>query len=254
LGGCGDAQASCAPNECRDGFCTESCRSDSDCSDKSICSAGSCIPKRANGNACQRDAECTSGYCTDGVCCNSRCHGQCEWCHDKDSVGTCTAAYDNPPPGRPACPAGGGENSCTIYTCDPRERSRCTPVEVECGAYACHNGGCKRSCTRPTSSVDCAPDAVCDAGRCVQTQICKPADCSPYACGPTGACVKRCTSSLECAGGHSCTSRGDCVRRAESAPFGCACQHVTAQSVPAAWWLTAVFALSAFRRRRSRSR
>jgi MYXO-CTERM domain-containing protein len=255
LGGCGIGQASCAPNECRDGFCTESCRSDRDCSDNAFCTpAGSCVPKRPNGRDCQRDAECDLGFCTDGVCCSSRCAGQCESCRDEGTVGTCTAAFKEPAPGRPACPT--STDACTTFECKRPLTELCTPVVAECGAYACEAGHCKRSCTERTSSADCARDAICldPPGRCIQTVPCDPAACSPYACDPAGRCVTRCNSSLECAGGYSCTSRGECMRRGDSAPFGCACQLVRPGPDPVAWWLVAVFALSSRRRRRSASR
>jgi MYXO-CTERM domain-containing protein len=257
LGGCGIGQASCAPNECRDGFCTESCRSDRDCSDKAFCTPmGTCVPTRPNGKECQRDAECDLGFCTDGVCCSARCDGQCESCRGKGTEGTCTAVFGDPAPGRPACQTSNDVNSCVSAQCNGDERFECTSVVVECGAYACEAGRCKRSCTERTSSADCARDAVCldPPGRCIQTVPCDPGACSPYACDRAGRCATRCTSSLECAGGHSCNSRGDCVRRAETAPFGCACQLVTPEPGPAAWWLVAVFGLSSRRRRRSASR
>jgi MYXO-CTERM domain-containing protein len=256
LGGCGEGRASCAPNECRDGFCTESCRDDRDCADKAFCTAAkSCVPKRANGIACERDLECLNGYCTDGVCCSSRCHGQCEWCQGDATVGTCTAKRGDAPPGRPPCSPGGATNACAMTECDGNDRGACKAVVTECGAYGCEDGRCRQSCTRRTSSADCAPGATCNSeGRCVEIQSCNLAKCSPYACDETGACVRRCTSSLECAGGHSCTSKGECVRRVESPPFGCACQVVTPRAEPLAWWLGAVFALGSRRRRRSASR
>ena len=180
--------------------------------------AGFCVPKRANGSSCTRDVECAFGFCTDGVCCSSRCDGQCEFCHGQNTAGTCTAVVGEPLPGRAAC--GAIKQRRFLHDGEVRRR-RAPPVqpsEIQCGAYACESGRCKRSCTPRTSSEDCAPGAICQDGRCVQTERCDPSDCIPYACDG-GACVTRCTSSLECAGGHNCTSKGACVRRADAGWF-----------------------------------
>jgi hypothetical protein len=246
LGGCGQAQASCAPNLCRDGYCSESCRDDRDCSDNAFCSsAGFCVPERSNGAACQRDAECASGSCTDGVCCSSRCDGRCEWCRGLGTVGTCTAVVGAPMPGRAPCASIQGDDSCATAQCNGVDRKQCTRAVIPCGAYGCDHGECKTSCTRRTSSTDCVAGAVCldPPGRCIEAvPPCDPSVCSPYACDGLGACETRCSSSLECAGGHSCTSRGECIRRDTSGGFGCACHVVTPRTGPSAWWLVAFFA------------
>lgn len=45
------------------------------------------VPTRANGAACSKNFECTSGYCTDGVCCDTSCgFGQ------KDDCQACSVA------------------------------------------------------------------------------------------------------------------------------------------------------------------
>jgi len=240
-GGCALGSASCTPNQCRDGVCGESCHDDRDCAGNARCSAGNCVPKRPIESPCRNDAECASGFCTDGVCCNARCDGQCEFCRGAGTVGICTAIADDPAPGRPACQSSTPGNACATARCDGNRRDRCVEAVLECGAYACDQGRCKRTCSRATSAVDCARDAVCidPPGRCIQTAVCEgdhlllapgdlPVDCTPYRCDPASGCRSQCSSALECASGFRCNSRGECVRRDRGEDPGCACRSAGA--------------------------
>jgi hypothetical protein len=199
-GTCGDASASCAPNQCRDGLCSESCRDDADCADSAKCQFGLCMLKRPIASACQSDDECASRHCSDGVCCRSACTGQCEYCGGENAVGTCIALAGDPAPGRAACEPPGSSNPCVTSRCDGRKRDGCV------------------------EAVLCTQTTVCDGDH----QLLAPGqvriDCSPYRCDPAGVCRSQCSSSLECASGNRCNSKGECVRRDHGAEVGCACR------------------------------
>ncbi len=263
-GSCAPGSASCTPNQCRDGVCGESCHDDRDCAGNARCSAGNCIPKRPIESPCRTDDECASGFCTDGVCCKSRCDGQCEFCRGRNTVGICTAVVGDPAPGRAACQPPAAGNACATARCDGHARG-CVETILECGAYACDQGRCKRGCTRATSAGDCAADAVCidPPGRCIQTAICEgdhlllapgdvPVDCTPYRCDPASGCRSQCSSGLECASGYRCNSRGECVRRARGDDPGCACRNAGATRPLAPFAAPISFGLLLLARRRRR--
>ncbi len=59
-----------------------------------VCNGASnpmCIDEdRPNGEMCNDNLQCESGYCVDGVCCNAPCSGTCESCALDNTVGQCT--------------------------------------------------------------------------------------------------------------------------------------------------------------------
>ncbi len=46
--------------------------------------------RKTNGTACGCDADCTSGFCVDGVCCNSACTETCKSCNTPSAPGVCS--------------------------------------------------------------------------------------------------------------------------------------------------------------------
>lgn len=46
--------------------------------------------KKANGESCTADSDCSSGHCVDGYCCDTACGTVCEACDVSGSEGTCT--------------------------------------------------------------------------------------------------------------------------------------------------------------------
>ncbi len=154
------------------------------------CSA-SCRTELAPGATCSASDQCRSGFCTDGVCCGSRCDGQCEVCNA--TPGTCTAVTGAPLGGRGACMGTG-----------------------TCGG-AC-NGTLRTACTYPTATTTCAA-GTCTAGSATSAGTCNGSGacsagtvsaCAPYVCGAT-ACRTDCATDADCTTGNYCNGSMRCV-------------------------------------------
>lgn len=116
--GC-SAAADCAPGyECSMGVCKlgegAACQLDDQCS-SGVCDSGKCcVPSplygclTPPGEACTSDAQCFTGHCADGVCCDTACDGPCRVCALPGSVGTCTAASNDPADPAGSCAPEGG--------------------------------------------------------------------------------------------------------------------------------------------------
>jgi len=165
-------RTSCGVGSC-DGVqrvCSTTCTTDADCSASGFCSAGTCVATSAQGAACTRDRQCTTGSCRDGFCCNSGCSGACETCakvKGASADGTCTPL---PASTKPAA----------------------------CGGYACTgtSGACAAACT---TDAGCATGFYCDGSFCQKTRA------QGDGCARTG----QCTSGLTCADGVCCNSACD---------------------------------------------
>jgi hypothetical protein len=209
-GGCATASTgtNCAPGTCAAGTCVGSCASDAECAPGAFCSAGHCAVRRDNGKGCLGDSECASSTCVDGVCCNTRCVGQCEACDVAGSLGTCTAVVGKPHGARTQCPDGGALEPCAAASCDGAARTACAKLagaDVVCGEDACMDG-------------QAIAKGRCDgAGACAATAV---SDCGAFACGPT-ACLTTCASKDDCAPNNRCDALGNCTATAH-----CASVHV----------------------------
>lgn len=130
----------------------------------------------ATGTACLRAADCESGFCVDGTCCASACTGACERCDTSAAKGTCTpvsGAFNHCAPG----------NTCIQNACVPSAGTTCSADRLgvvdkdgkpkSCAPFVCDNsvGACVPQCT---TSVECAPGNLCNAG----TKQCAPAPAS----------------------------------------------------------------------------
>ncbi|MFO0724897.1 MAG: hypothetical protein U1E65_14045 [Myxococcota bacterium] len=107
------------------------------------------------------------------------------------------------------CVAGSG-NDCTAD--EMCMAGQACVITSSCGASRCHGNHCQqKTCTR---QMDCAPNAICQMGKCVPEPACGPGD---PAC-PMGTVCSSTTS--RCEPGTSCTRRMDC-------PMGQTCQAGT---------------------------
>jgi hypothetical protein len=83
-GTCGTQTTDCGAFQCGGSTCLSSCSGDGDCTPDAWCNAPDCEKKKANGQACSGDNECTSGVCASGTCCNVSCDSPASC-----STGTC---------------------------------------------------------------------------------------------------------------------------------------------------------------------
>jgi hypothetical protein len=176
------------------------------------------------GSTCSVAADCGSGHCVDGVCCDTPCTGQCEWCGGS-TPGTCKATPPGAPPGDRAACSGTGvcagqcdgtrrdscvysstDTQCAAATCDGDDRvaagtcdgaGSCSPGTPEdCGSYTC-------DATTGTCKLDCSRDADCRAGF-----VCIASDCKPAPDSDAGDDAGDGTAGTAGAGGNGATSGG----------------------------------------------
>ena len=161
-----------------DGDCTTNT-----CSGGVCCSGAACGAKRPPGATCADPTQCDSGYCADGVCCNVACSGSCVSCNQPERMGECAPV-----------PAGAD---------DPHDMCREDSPDT-CGQSGACNG--QGGCARYPQGTICklsacegrerfVPASVCDGeGVCV---IGKSISCQPSTC-EDGACITSCTVDTQC--------------------------------------------------------
>jgi len=80
--------------ECAEALCSSGQRVDKAKAVGATCAGGKCDGKGACvkplGDACAVNADCSSGFCADGVCCDTACRGECQACNLAGSGGVCT--------------------------------------------------------------------------------------------------------------------------------------------------------------------
>ena len=231
-GTCASGSASCGAYPCIGAVCSKTCAEDTDCAGIGFCStAATCEPRRANGSPCDSPNQCISNLCQDGVCCNTLCEGQCEWCAHPSSLGNCIVVSGQPAPGRAPCDEGSATNPCSAASCDgvvggwcngfvggdvecvagtctdgvATQRTTCDgkgqcpkPGTIECGAYACGSSACKTTCT---NDDDCSAGNVCDvaSGKCGAFSTCASEHVSRGPDGNTTDCTPyRCGPTGAC--------------------------------------------------------
>jgi hypothetical protein len=181
----------CAPYACEGTACAGDCATDEDCALGMTCSAGVCVERRPQGEACTAAGQCQSGQCVDGVCCDASCAGQCEACDLAGRLGTCSPVEGAPRGGRSAC---AGSAPCQ-GACDGQARQACAypGSEVECGAASCRDGV-------ETAAATCDGAGGCPAG---ETRA-----CGACGCGPDGVCLETCGGDLPAESGCGCGAGG----------------------------------------------
>ncbi|HXU01617.1 MAG TPA: hypothetical protein VN903_11530 [Polyangia bacterium] len=155
--------------------------------------------KQPNGHGCAADAECTSGFCRDGVCCNDMCAGACKACartYTGMNDGTCANAVGGSNP-RDMCLNETADLPCGLDgTCDGTGQCRKVPANKPCGQPTCSSDG----------------HTFMPVGTCSGTGTCTPGmpqDCGMYACASTG-CAKPCAGPQDCPTTQYCSSSGTC--------------------------------------------
>ena len=177
------------------------------------------------GAKCTDDSQCTLGFCVDGVCCNSRCGGECQACAETGSVGTCTTVQSGDPRGTrtpctgtgkckgqcdgssaTACKMPGNTTVCQVETCSLGQH---TPESVCSGT-----GTCPSQTASACSSGSCATDGsgkclgACTSTSCPTGQYCASAGtCAPTKGNGTG---NTCSTGAECTSTHCSSVDGVC--------------------------------------------
>ncbi|MBI3070863.1 MAG: hypothetical protein HYY84_01920, partial [Deltaproteobacteria bacterium] len=125
--------------------CRVICAVDGDCMSGNYCDTGggTCIAKKAPGQACGGAYQCAAGYCTDGVCCGSQTCGTCQMCN-LNGLGTCSYVATGQDP-RADCAIPGGNATCGVGWCS--------------GAGACAYPGTE---TRCSDGLACSVNDTCD--------------------------------------------------------------------------------------------
>ena len=188
------APVDCAPFTCNDTGtgCRTSCTpgGTGECTAGNACIAGVCVGKKANGNTCTANDQCTSDKCVAGICCNDACTGSCKSCNLSGSVGTCTnvGAGQDDPTGMCMSQAGCGQNG------------KCN------GSGGCQLRGSETTCAATCSGNSVQPQACNGAGACADSG--SPTSCGAHVCR-AGACASPCADDNDCVTGKVCAS-GSC--------------------------------------------
>lgn len=204
----------------------------------------------SQGSSCLQDAECSSGYCTDGVCCEERCFDSCARCDSAGQRGRCVPSAASAPAavGHPACAATtdacagrcdglstacvypGANTPCGEVSCEAnaalfpacRGDGSCgPPIRQDCRPFVCSEVGCAMSCAETGL---CADGFSCDitTGECVEdapscssdgrfsVRGAASEDCSPYRCDATGICPGTCSGTGDCWTGFRCAASSTC--------------------------------------------
>jgi len=176
--------------------CQERCYTDEECEEDEFCDwdLERCLSKLEDGNGCDDDDECVSGYCNfDDVC------------QQKPGIGDeCSSTYDCYP-----------EGYCANNACAPRlpPGAGCEVLDSCAEPFLCIDGRCRimNIACRPAHAGElCAYFRVCDDDSyCDRFDLftCKPRKGIGEACGST----EECTLDAYCAYGNEggeCTYRG----------------------------------------------
>ncbi len=151
-------------------------------------------------NPCVEDAQCTSRFCVDGICCDTACSAECRACtlEKKGSGpdGECGNVDADTDP----------DDECAI---DPNFPLTCLADGFCDGAGQCrHYAKSDVLCGASTCATGIQSAFSCNGGgQCLPSTII----CEPYVCDASGgSCLSSCGSDLDCASGYQCQT-GVCV-------------------------------------------
>jgi subtilisin-like proprotein convertase family protein len=258
--GSGTCQAgptvSCGLYNCTAGGddCLTTCSSDTDCASGNWCDKfNQCVPKKALGDVCSSvlgysptadaNAQCSSGFCADGVCCSDACQGACKACDTLGNEGICILASPSTDPLQECgiCGQCDGVGSCVKTPAgedDPRQTCDAIKKLATTCSYdgTCNGDGACRLWTWGTVCVNGTGCTAADGGAgdwangasiCNGNGQCIPAGqlaCSPYRCNGTDACFDTCNTNAECAPTAICYGN-KCI---QAKPDGQTCSGETA--------------------------
>ncbi len=220
---------SCCPYQCNGAgnACRNSCAEHSECCGTSYCLGSACVPKKADGQTCSINDECSNGKCVDGYCCNTWCAGACQACNVAGSLGSCTehAPTTDPEGECGLCKVCNGAGACVNVPNGADPLDECAQSDVATCGYdgVCDGGGACRYWDASTVCLDqsCAGSTQQATSYCNGSGNCLPGatdNCCPFACSGN-ACRTECTSNTHCCSGTFCIN-GQCE---STLPDGAAC-------------------------------
>ena len=173
--------------------CRTSCLEDNDCAGSHFCGGDQCQPKRANGDACAANEQCTSTYCTNGYCCQGPAGNCCQQHFHCNDGNECTTDTCSP------------SNKCTHTTNTSLcEAASCDGLEFTDETY-CSNG----SCTDGGATADCSGTNGCFAYSCTLTGCSVANVQSGVQCAAQTCTGHQLTQAKTCNGGGACTEGGN---------------------------------------------
>jgi hypothetical protein len=215
----------------------------------SLCETSGACPLKGAGLTCSAGTQCTSGFCVDGVCCDTRCDGQCESCKQTGYVGTCKAVKGDPVAPRTectgtapckgqcdgvsgaACQYPGGSTSCMAAKCTAGKvttatacdgKGTCTsPTIKDCASTLCSSDGL--SCADSCAGLTCGTGTYCNGSTCVPKKdpgaACKDGvECKSTFCADNVCCNLACTERC-----RACNSSGVCTTVSGAVRHGTPC-------------------------------
>jgi hypothetical protein len=171
-------------NDCIDDFPS--------CQDDGLCDGAGACQKYGNGTVCSAtpcsaNAQCTTGFCVDEVCCATACTGICQACSTAKKGagldGACEPVAVGSDPDNDCAPDLAWPTSCKADgMCDGQGKCRLfSPANVVCGD--------------PTCATDEISGYLCNGtGLCVKSSQ----PCAPYHCHDAVACATGCSSNADC--------------------------------------------------------
>jgi MYXO-CTERM domain-containing protein len=215
-GTCSTVPQSCGAYLCSGNVCATDCSNDAGCTAASYCTqGGTCAPKKAQGEACSDERECSSGYCVDDTCCNTPCTDACGACSTNTGAavdGTCGELAKGSACGSNLFCTGASVSSCGCEADGDCPADRYCSVDGTClprkavGAVCDPAAGedCKESDCRVCESAICA-DGVCCDHLCSAAESCL---ASRKVSGDDGTCgeAKTAVNGSRCQESATCTS------------------------------------------------
>ena len=186
--------------------------SDANCVDNAYCAAGTCAPKKPQGDACVAANECSSGFCVDGVCCQLACGGTCSACNLPGSAGLCAYIEVGQDPDN-ECAGNGGADVCDgAGSCAKSNGASCA-AGAECASGFCADGFCCDGlcdglCQACSAAKTGAADGMCAS---VMTNTDPDSECAGVLdCNGAGACEAKLVNGTPCTVAAECQSN-QCV-------------------------------------------
>ncbi|NMB76176.1 MAG: trypsin-like serine protease [Myxococcales bacterium] len=185
------------------------------------------------GDPCATNADCTSGFCADNVCCDSACDRVCYSCNQPGFAGTCRMDANGAP-----CPDGdrcNGDETCLQGNCVAGALPNCDDANV-CTQDSCDPAaGCVHAALPggtpcPDNGNLCDGPESCQGGACVSgpALVCDDHEpCTQDACEPSAGCGHSPLADGTACGGGLCApgtcQGGRCQAEQDACDDGDAC-------------------------------